>query len=126
LKLVPKKTTKKYMRQLTYREVVLIKFWYFIFVSRRPWKTVGSTVVNTWWQRTFERVTEEEHDKNQCRQGAPFREPVLFSICWNLTLVGFSENISKIHEDTGTLLRRTHSLIFGEIYIGICGWRIGR
>jgi hypothetical protein len=26
LKLVPKKTTKKYMRQLTYREVVLIKF----------------------------------------------------------------------------------------------------
>jgi len=81
LNLVLKKIIKN-MRQISYREVVFVRFWYFIYVTRRLWKTVGSTVVNTWWKLTFLRVTEEEHDKNQCGRG-----PILVSPC-SLTFAG--------------------------------------
>jgi len=50
-------------------------------------------VANTWWQLTIVRVTEEEHNKTGVDRG-PFIEPVVFNICWNLSLVRLSENIT--------------------------------
>jgi len=79
LNVVLKKIVKN-IRQIPYREVLFVRFWYFLSLTRWSWKIVGSTVVNTWWQLTFVRVTEEEHDKNRCRHGAPFGAPVFFNI----------------------------------------------
>jgi hypothetical protein len=76
LNLVLKKIMKKNMRQIPYTEVMFTKFWQFYICYKKITKTVGSTVVDTWWQLTFSRVTEEEHDKTEVD-----RAPLLVSPC---------------------------------------------
>jgi hypothetical protein len=71
LNLVPKKIMKKNMRWIPYREFVFVQCWHIYICYQMIIQTVGSTVVDTWWQLTFARVTEEEHDKTGV-EWAPF------------------------------------------------------
>ena len=104
---------------LTFREVVFIKLWHFLYLLQEDHDKPQAAQSLTLDDSLHLHVLLEKNTTKPVQTECSYWWTVFLNICRNVTLEWLGEKIiqnSRRHW-------RTDSLIVGEVYTGICDWR---